>query len=177
MKVKSYDDADVALLEIGKLDVEIAGAEALMNKEIQDIRNKYDKDTTEARIKKKELEENVEDFCRNNEDDFKKERSKILTHGSIGFAFNPPKVMQYSKKWKVAESIKFINKLLKGVYIRVINKEEIDKDAILRDYGRKDAAGKIILNAEKLAKVGLRIEQDERFEININWESLPEKAA
>jgi phage host-nuclease inhibitor protein Gam len=177
MKIKSFDDIDLALLKLGEIETKISTKEAAMNSEIQAIRSSYDTDTAELREQRTEINDAIELFCYDNKDEFAKQRSRTSMHGTVGFSNNPPKVLQLSKKWKIAETIKFIKKLFKGIYIREIQKEELDKEAILRDYGRKDDNGKVLLDDKKLASVGLRIEQDERFYIEINWETLKSEAA
>ncbi|MCC7158850.1 MAG: hypothetical protein IT281_04870, partial [Ignavibacteria bacterium] len=44
--------------------------------------------------------------------------------------------------------------------------EEIDKEALLSDYSSKD------ITDEKLASVGLKIDQGETFFVKPNWEAL-----
>ena len=168
-KIKSFDELDKALLRIGELDVSLSKKEASMNAHIQKVRDEFDQETKESRDEKFALETDIEVFCQSNKRAFDHERTKIFTHGEVGFSKNPPKVVQLNKKWTVKSSLEFIKKLFEGKYLR--SKEEVNKDEILADY----AAEK--LDDSKLAAVGLRIEQEERFRIEINWESLNEKKA
>lgn len=172
MKIKTFDDIDSVLFEIAKCDVQIKTNEAAMNEEIQKIKNAYDEKTRDTIAKKDELSLEVESFCNEHKGEFEKIRSKAFIHGSVGFTKSPPKVLQLSSRWKIAKTIDAIKAKLKGIYVRETLKKEIDKDSILRDYGRKSETGKVILDDKKLADVGLRIEQDDNFYIDLNFESL-----
>lgn len=172
MKIKAFEDIDSALFEIAKIDTSIKSKEASMNDEIQKIKNRYDEETKDIILRKAELCADVENFCNENKSEFDKIRSKAFIHGTIGFLKSPPKVLQLSSRWKIAKTIDAIKSKLRGIYIRETVKKEIDKDSILRDYGRKNENGKVILDDKKLADVGLRIEQDDNFYIDINFESL-----
>lgn len=164
MRITNYEDVNVCLLEIGKAESLVAKSEALMNQKIQDIKDKYDKETEPQRSLIEDYKKRVESFCNANKGDFIKQRSNNMTHGVVGFRNNPPKVVQLSKKWTVKSSMEFIKKLFNGKYVR--SKDEINKDQVLADY----AAG--IVDDSKLAAVGLRIDNDETFYIEINWDSL-----
>lgn len=164
MRIVSYDDVNNALLEIGKAESVVAKKEAEMNGKIQKIKEQYDTDTEEQRNKIDEYKKRVESFCNANKGDFTKQRSNPLPHGVIGFRNNPPKVVQLSKKWTVKSSLEFLKKLFNGKYVRT--KDEMNKDQILGDY----AAG--IVDDSKLAAAGIRIDNDETFFIEINWDSI-----
>lgn len=164
MRIVSYEDVNNALFDIGKAESLIAKKEAEMNQKIQVIKDKYDNETIAEREAAADLRKRVEAFCKANKGDFMKTRSNPLVHGVIGFRNNPPKVIQLSKKWTVKSSLEFLKKLFNGKYIRA--KEEMNKDQIMADY----AAG--IIDDSKLAAVGIRIDNDETFFIEINWDSL-----
>lgn len=164
MRITNYDDVNDCLLEIGKAESIVAKKEAEMNKKIQDIKDKYDKETEADRSTIEDLKKRVEGFCAANKGDFIKQRSQVLTHGVVGFRNNPPKVVQLSKKWTVKSTLEFLKKLYNGKYVR--SKDEINKDNIMSDYAAN------ILDDSKLAAVGIRIDNDETFYIEINWDSL-----
>lgn len=161
--IQSYEDLDKQLLELGRLDSFITKKEAEMNIGLQNLKDKYAEATTEARSTKAMIEKEIQAFGLLNKGDFSKERTKQFIHGSIGFRTNPPKVSQLNKKYSVATSIELLKKIF-GKYTR--QKSEIDKDAILTDYASK------AVDDEKLAAAGLRIDQEETFTIEINWEAL-----
>jgi phage host-nuclease inhibitor protein Gam len=161
--IQSYEDLDKQLLELGRLDSFIAKKEAEMNTKLQNIKDKYAEETTEARSTKAMIEKEIQAFGLLNKGDFSKERTKSFIHGSIGFRTNPPKINQLNKKYSVATSIELLKKIF-NKYTR--QKSEIDKDAILTDYAAK------AITDENLAAAGLRVDQEETFTIEINWEAL-----
>ncbi len=164
MRIVSYDDVNLCLLDIGKAESKVAKKEAEMNQKIQLIKDKYDTETQEDRDLIADYKKRVEAFCNANKGDFIKQRSQVMNHGAIGFRNNPPKVVQLSKKWTVKSSLEFLKKLFDGKYVR--SKDEVNKDQILADYAAN------VLNDSKLAAAGLRIDNDETFFIEINWDSL-----
>lgn len=163
-RMLSYDDVNECLLELGKAESIVARKEAEMNTQIQKIKEKYDKETEEQRLLAADLEKKIESFCNANKGDFTKQRSNMMTHGVVGFRNNPPKVVQLSKKWSVKSSLEFLKKLFNAKYVR--SKDEMNKDQILADY----AAG--IVTDSSLAAAGIRIENDETFFIEINWDTI-----
>lgn len=169
MKIKSFEELDAALLEMSKSQAVIQEEEAAMNKEIQDIKERYDERTAETSGTIASISDAVEKFCNENKSEFDKQRSRVLTHGKVGFRNNPPKVMQLNKKWKVESSIAFLKKLFGKKYLR--EKPELNKDVILADYAKE------IIADEDLAGVGLRVDQDETFYIEVNWENINQKSA
>lgn len=162
--IQSFEDVDQKLLELSRHESFIAKKEASMNEKINNIKAKFDEETSDARAQKQLIESEVHSYCIQNKHEFAKQRSKKLIHGSIGFRVNPPKVNQLSRKFTIATTLGFLKKLFDGKYIRL--KEEIDKDSILGDY----AAEKI--DDSKLASVGLRVDQDETFFTQIDWETI-----
>lgn len=166
--IQSFEDVDAKLLELSKHESFIVKREASMNEKIQNIKQKFDDETADARAQKGLIETEIHAFCLQNKSEFAKQRSKKLIHGIVGFRVNPPKVNQLSRKFTVATTLGFLKKLFNGKYIRL--KEEIDKDSILSDY----AAEKI--DDSKLASVGLRVDQDETFFTQIDWETIQSDA-
>lgn len=166
--INTFEDVDKKLLELARHESFITKKEVAMNERIQSIKEKFDEETVEARAQKALIEGEIESFCRMNKFDFQKQRSKDLVHGSVGFRTNPPKVNQLSRKYTVKTSIEFLRKLFDGKYIRM--KEEIDKEKILSDYAAEE------LDDKKLAGVGLRVDQDETFFTQINWETIKSDA-
>jgi phage host-nuclease inhibitor protein Gam len=83
--VKSYEDANQALMEMIDAKTVIKKHETILNKVITAARNKFEKNTSEAQKQIKRLEEDVADFCKLNKIDFEQVRSKKLTFGTIGY--------------------------------------------------------------------------------------------
>ena len=173
MKILINTDEEVnnALLELGKSSVIVQNKEAAMNEEIQKIKARYDDDEelAEANGNIALYSDALENYLTSHKKDFIATRSKIYTHGKIGFRTTPPSVKQLNSKWKVESSIAFLKKLFKKTYLR--EKPEINKDLILADY----ASGK--LADEDLAGVGLRVDQNEKFIIESNWEEIKQSSS
>jgi phage host-nuclease inhibitor protein Gam len=164
--LQTFDDVDSRLKQIAEHETFLAQEEANMNEEINDLRAKYDERTKAARAQKTVLEQEVEGYCKANKNRFDSQRSMNLTFGVVSFRTAPPKVSQLNKKYSIATSIELLKKLFKGGYVRT--KEEIDKEGILASYASKE------ITDEKLAAVGLRIDQEEKFNYQINWEKIKE---
>jgi len=162
--IKTFEDVDKLLLEVSKHESLIAKKEALMNDKIQKIREKFDEETAEAKTQIDLLKNDLEAFCIIRKEDFSKQRSVNLIHGSVGFRTNPPKVAMLNRKYTMKTALELLKKVFDGRYVRT--KEEINKDEILTDYSAK------VIDDEKLSAVGLRVDQDETFFYQINWESL-----
>ena len=167
--IQSYEEADKALAKLGRQESFVAKKEAMLNERIQKLREKFDEDTTEERAQISLVIRELEEFCLINKADFLKKRSKVLTHGEIGFRTTPPKVSQLNRKYSLKTSVELIKKIFSGEYLRL--KEEIDKERLLSDL----SIGKI--DDGKLASVGLKVDQSDTFVCEINWESLNTEAA
>lgn len=164
LSIVSYEEADKKLLELAQHESFIAKKEAEMNGKINTVKEKFDSETADARAQKQLIETELQAFCSVNKTDFLKQRAKKLLHGIIGFRTNPPKVIQLNKKFTVKTSLELLQKIFEDKYVR--SKVEINKDSILTDY----SAGS--LSDDKLAGVGLRIDQDETFFCEVDWQSI-----
>ena len=164
MNIQTFEDVNKTLLEIAKKESFITKKEVEMNEKINKIKNEFDDDVKETRAQKQLLEQEVEGFCKVNKEEFGKLKSMALMFGTVFFRTTPPKVTQLNKKYSVATTIELAKKLFKQKFIR--EKAELDKEAILTSYAAKE------INDEKLAAIGLRIDQEEKFGYEINWETL-----
>jgi len=168
--IQTFEDADKKLFELAQLETIVAKKEAMMNKRIQDIKEEFDKSTSDYRATKTLIEKEIEDFLLINKAEFLKQRTRQLTHGSLGYRTNPPKVTQLNKKYSVGTTIELIKKILDPKkYIR--SKEEINKDALLVDYAAK------AIDDTQIASVGLKIDQADSPYYAINWEVLDQESA
>jgi len=168
-QIKAFEQLDAVLLKLAGFETVIAKQEAAMNGKIQKIRDEFDQATADARKEKIVIEQDIEVFCRSNKVEFEKARSKDFVHGSIGFRFNTPKVGVLNKKYTIKTAMELIKRIFEGKYVRT--KEEINKELILADYAEKK------IDDEKLAAVGLKIDQDETFYIAIKWDQIEQKDA
>lgn len=162
--INSYEDVDLALLEIGKAESIITQKEATLNAKIQKLRDAFEQDTAEPRGICELLKSKIETFLLNNKSDFSEKRSKDLVHGTVGLRTAPPKVSQLNKKYSVATSLELIKIIFTGKYTRL--KKEINKEEVLSDYAAKT------ISDEQLASVGLKVDQGENPFYEIKWETL-----
>lgn len=162
--IETYEDVDRQLQLLSKSESFIAKKEAEMNSKIQDVKKRFEEETAEARAQKTMLQSEIEAFCLMNKADFLKQRTVKLIHGSIGFRTNPPKVTLLNRKYNLATAIELLKRVFTGKYLRT--KEEIDKETILADYASKQ------LDDQKLAGVGLKVDQEETFFTEIDWQSI-----
>ena len=162
--IHSFDECDGTILKIADCEQELAKAEAEMNEKIQVVRDEYERKTNVTRAMRDGLKSEVERFCIVNKDTFEKSRRKNFIHGIVGFRSTPPKTALLNRKYKWETVLELLKKLNLVKYVRT--KEEIDKDAILASYASKE------IDDQKLAAVGLKIDQDEKFFIDIKWEEI-----
>lgn len=155
MKFASLDDLAYAVGEIAKRTAYIQKKEAQLNEKISALRSRFEDETAEAKAEAELLKQDVEAYCMKNKAAFDEQRTLVFLTGKVGFRNNPPKVTQLNRKYTVASSIELIQRIFKGLYIRL--KEEIDKDSILSDYREKKVTD------QKLAAVGLKVDQSETF--------------
>ncbi|MGK9367561.1 host-nuclease inhibitor Gam family protein [Melioribacter sp. Ez-97] len=166
MQLRNFDDVNNALREIAECDSFIADREIKMNEKINELKSAYEEETSEARSRKLALEKELEKFCIKNKNEFGSARTKNLLFGKIFFRTTPPKVSLLNRKYTVATAVELASKLFKNKYVRI--KKELDKDAILASYAAKE------IDDERLAAIGLKIDQQEKFGYEINWENLKE---
>lgn len=165
--IHNFDECDGAILKMADCTQEITKAEAEMNEKIQIVRDEYDRKTNVTRTMLEGLRGEIERFSIANKDQFEKTRSKDMIHGTVGFRSTPPKTALLNRKYKWETVLELLQKFpWASNFIRT--KEEVDKDQILASYSAKE------INDENLAAVGLKIDQDEKFYVDIKWEALAE---
>ncbi len=153
------------LLELAKRESFIARKEADMNAKIQKIKEKFDAETEEARKERKFYFDEIERYAFLNKKYFdSKVRSAQLIYGKIGFRIGTPKVMLLNRKYNWKTVLELLKKVFGKKYVRT--KEEPNKEAIISDAAQKK------LDDAQLAAVGLKIDQNEKFFVEIDWEAL-----
>ena len=162
--IRSFDECDGIILKIADCEQEVTKAEAAMNEKIQSIRDDYERKTNVTRAMKDGLTAELERFAKANKDAFEKTRSKNMIHGAFGFRSTPPKTALLNRKYRWDTVLELLKKLGLVKYVRV--KEDVDKEAVLASYAAKE------IDDQKLAAVGLKIDQDEKFFIDIKWEEI-----
>lgn len=162
--LKSFDDVDQALLKLGKTETLIQHEEAIMNDAMQQLRDAFDKGTSDARQQKAALETDIEAFCIENKDEFEAKKSRELIHGVVAFRTAPPAVKLLNRKYNWNTVLELLRKLRMSKYIRTV--DEVDKSGLLA------AAAAEEITDEKLAACGMKIDQGETFSIEINWDAI-----
>ena len=152
------------ILELARREAFIARKEAEMNEKIQEIKEKFETDTEEARKGKKFYQDELERFALVNKSLFANKRSLALAYGKIGFRTGTPKVMLLNRKYNWKTVLELLKKIFGKKYVRT--KEEPNKDAILSDIAQSK------LDDSKLAAVGLKVDQNEKFFVEIDWEAI-----
>lgn len=163
--LETFDDANQALLQLGRIESLLQDKEAELNEKIQRLRDEFDLMTARTVQSKEMLSAQLEKFALANKNEFEKERSRTLLHGTIGLRWTPPKVGLLNPKYNWDSALELLRKFKWGKdFIRT--KDEVDKEALLSAISQKE------IDDSKLAAVGLKIDSKENFFYEINWESL-----
>jgi len=163
--LKSFEEVDAALLELGKQAAFLQKKEAELNEFIQKLREASDEKTASSRLQKLALETDIELFCNEHKDDFDKPRTRDLVHGTVGFRTTPPKVALLNRQYNWDSVIELLKRMRWGArYLREVF--EIDKERILTDVAAKQ------IGDSRLAAVGVKIKQDEEFGYEIKWDTI-----
>lgn len=142
--LRSWDDADECLQEIGHLDRELGKIEDHQNKLIDRIKAES-KANAEVFLKDKQaLELQLEQFCLSRLDEFRTVRSKRLTFGTVSFRLTAKVLIK-----NVARTLQALKDLQWTHCIRT--KEEPDKEALKA------------LGPDKLSLVHCKLKVDDVF--------------
>ncbi|MBP8975083.1 MAG: host-nuclease inhibitor Gam family protein [Bacteroidetes bacterium] len=162
--IKSFDEIDGYLAELGAIEASLQHEEAKLNEQEQKARQEFKERTENLVSRKNDILVTLETFCIGNKNEFEKTRVLEFVHGNIGFRTTPPKVTMLNRKYNINTVLELLKKIKLTKYIRT--KEELDKEAVLADYAAKE------INDPKLASVGLKIDQSEVFICEPKWESI-----
>lgn len=151
-QIKTLDDANQALAEIGALELQLEAIDGEATKRIGDIKERAAKEGEKGRNRIKELEAALALFAEYNKAEMFSDKKTIpLTYGEIGF--------RKSTKVTVKKStIELLKKLFPGRGIRIdekVNKEELAE-----------------WNDEELAKVDAAKVSTDEFGYKINREEV-----
>ncbi len=148
--IKSWEEADLFLRQVGELDIEIERKEGQANLKINEIKEKLAADLNGKLAKMARLEADLEEFLNAHKSELGEAKSRKLNFGSLGFRSSPSKLKPASKMtWeKVVQKIQEL-KLLQ--YLRFPDPEP-DKEKI-----KNEADMKIMKD------IGVRICSEENF--------------
>lgn len=153
----SAEKMNEALATFALADAREQNINADMNTQIAAIHSRYQAELETLSARKQLAYEIVQTYCEENREKlFTKTKSFDTSHGKVGFRTGTPKLRLLPRiSWdKVLENLK----AHLPAYVRTT--EEPAKDKLLTDRYNADVA----LNLQKL---GLRVEQDERFFIEL----------
>lgn len=157
--LKSMDDAKKVATELHLHKVNIAEKEAALNKKIQELMENFDNETKGYVAYCAEAEKLLKNYCKKNPQLFK-EKKTIQFDGiaRMGYRLGNPKLNYVQAGATEAMVLNKVKKVL-GEYVG--SKEWIESRKILADY----ASGK--LNDAMLAKGGLRVDQNQKFFVDV----------
>ena len=121
--LKSWDECDAAVREIGEHDARIASAEAKLTKTINELREQAESTIRPWKENRKRLDREVREFCEVRRADFEGRKSRELNFGTVGWRRSTTVRVK-----KVAETIKELKSRAMHRFIRT--KESVNKDAL-----------------------------------------------
>lgn len=138
-----------------------------MEEQITAIRDEYDSDLNIIAKEQELLLAVVKGYCVSNKESlFGERRSMETLFGKLGFRKNTPS-LKCLKGIKWEDVVANLKELLPG-YVRTV--EETDKEKLLADREKEEVAG-------KLTAIGVKVEQEDKFYIDLNEEVSETKAA
>jgi phage host-nuclease inhibitor protein Gam len=158
--IQTRAEMEALVGQIAALQLQLNERTARMDQDLTDIRAQYEGVLDHLAQEIQTRTALVEGWADSHPEEFPEGKKSIdIVHGSIGFRTDPPKVLPVRKRFTVKIIVSLLKKVAWGPkYIRQPD-PQIDKEAILQD--RKT------LTEEQLAKVGLKIVQDESFYIDL----------
>lgn len=135
---------------------------AKMDEEVTKVRDKYQDELSGLEKECETQQEVIQTYCEENKEAlFNKKRSMDTSHGSVGFRFGTPKLKLLPKmNWvKVLDNLK----AYLPSYVRTT--EEPAKDRLIIDRELPEVT-------ENLKKVGLMVDNDEKFFIELKKEEM-----
>lgn len=161
--INSREELESVLGEYAKLHIQKEQQTLEMEEKINAIRKKYETDLTELTEKTAAFFGDIQAWATLNQAEFETRKSLELIHGVVGFRTCPPAVKQVGGV-KIEHTVCMMQQN-PGYASWTRSKVEIDKDAILADFGaKKDGV------IASFAAVGLKIEQKENFFIELKKE-------
>jgi phage host-nuclease inhibitor protein Gam len=131
IQIKSLDDANLALAEIGRLTMQLEAIDGKAAEKIGKIKEEAAKKGEEARNRIKDIENALTLFAEYNKGELFKDKKTIpLSYGIIGYRLSTKISIKHS-------TLELLKKLFGGKGVRI--KEEVDKEQ-LKDWDDADLA-------------------------------------
>lgn len=155
------DAAEEAFAKYNTAVSSLTVVEGKMNKEITNVKKKYDESITELQDERDGQFEVLQTYAEEHAELFEKKKSAEFTHGVIGFRTGTPKLK--TLKGFTWESVKTLIKKVLPSYIRT--EEAVAKDLLLANREKDEVKN-------ELANIGLMVDQDESFYVSPKLEEL-----
>jgi len=152
--LKTYEDVDHVLRQIGTLDRDIELSEIATQEAIDKVKDCHKAYCEPLHTKRADLERQIKEFASSHRADFADVRTKELTFGSIGFRRSTSIVMA-----KVADTLAAVKALGLTQCLRI--KEELDKEAMRE------------LPTETLTNIGAALQTKDAFGYEIKRDAIP----
>lgn len=157
------EDAEVLMGELHACAIQLGQRKLAMEEQIQRIRAAYEIELTACAEELARMETDLESWARLHPEVFPAGRRSIeMIHGVLGFRETPPSI-RLRKGVKEDHVIDLLATNGLGGYVRTV--KEIDRSSLLAD---REAIGE-----EKLAALGLRVAQDDKFYVELKNEDAP----
>lgn len=153
--------AEQAMSSFAQAANRVSTIEAKMNKELQEIRDKYVDDLNDQNDLKDEQIEILETYAYEQKDQWGKKKSAELLHGTIGFRTGTPKV-----KFDKGFNSKSVTAILEENYPTYVRKVvEMDKEKLIANREEEDFPA-------ICKKAHIQVVQDETFFVESKAEVL-----
>jgi phage host-nuclease inhibitor protein Gam len=161
--IKTWEAADLALREIGEIEILVDKKEGAANLRINEIKEKLAEELNGKLGRKARLEKDLEEFFEARVGEVAPAKSRKLNFGTLGFRTCPSK-LKLASKWTWEKVVKAIidNSLVD--YLRA-PPPEADKEKI-----------KAELDGETMKQIGVRVASDEEFYLTIDRQKIQETA-
>lgn len=144
--LKSWDEVDESLKNLGKLKIEKTRLEGELTTKINELKEQYTAKCSEISYDIKNIEKEITRFCEEHKETFINKRSKKLNFGLIAY-----RLTEKVKISCISATIKALKALNLDFCLRV--KEEIDKEEVKT------------LDTSILTKIGVKIEKEDKLSI------------
>lgn len=156
------EDIEIIVGEIACLVADRRRMTAQMDAELAAVRARYEGQSAALAEGLRRRTATVQEWAEAHPEEFARKRSVELTHGTVGFRTNPPKLALLSRKWNWEAVVGAAKSRTWSTFIRT--HEEVDKDRILGLAA--NAADARQFNDEVLKPIGLKIVRAESFYVN-----------
>jgi len=157
--IGSWEAADLALREIGEIEILVGKKEGAANLRINEIKEKMAGELNGSLARKARLEKDLEAFFEARKAEVAPAKSRKLNFGVLGFRTCPSK-LKLASKWSWEKVVKSLQDLGLPEYLRQPDPEP-DKEKIKSE-----------LDGETMKQIGVRVASDEEFYLIVDREKI-----